>query len=388
MKRWLGKLPRLPDNIDRLTVLKIAAILFPVLFIFLLELLRLTVFKETSVAVWSVILLLVVILFSLLFFEYIFTVINRRQKENMRRLYELTTLMEVYQAVDEFHNLNALLNRAMNKLIQITAADFGELYLVDEQSHELVHVLHSGSSENETESETKLQLKEELEGESVRFNQQVIIKNLQNLKDRQIAPLSDVRVKSLAIVPLMSNNDIIGIACLVSSNPDHFKLTESNLLLDIGNRIALAIEKARLYEKVQAVAVLEERERISSELHDGVAQVLSYVITKSQATRQLLRKMAEANDYLEELEKVAQEVYTDTREAILGLRTAVSSDRNMVAALREYVLRFNQMNNIKTELTVGDHIIPSLSPQVELQAIRIIQEALSNIRKHAGHRQQ
>ena len=145
----------------------------------------------------------------------------------------------------------------------------------------------------------------------------------------------------------------------------------------------MAIEKARLYEKVQALAVLEERERISAELHDGLAQVLSYVITKSQATRQLLQKLTEANDSLGEIENVAQELYTDTREAIVGLRTAISGDRNMVSAIREYVERFNQMHDIKTELVVTDLVIPSLSPQVELQAIRIVQEALSNARKHA-----
>jgi signal transduction histidine kinase len=154
-------------------------------------------------------------------------------------------------------------------------------------------------------------------------------------------------------------------------------------LLKIGNRIATAIEKARLYEQVGAVAIQEERERISKELHDGLAQVLGYVITKSQATRQLLRKMTEASDYLVELENVAQEVYTDTRETILGLRTAIIGNTSMTSALREHVVRFSQMHGIKTELIIGDHIIPSLSPQIELQAIRIVQEALSNVRKHA-----
>ena len=55
----------------------------------------------------------------------------------------------------------------------------------------------------------------------------------------------------------------------------------------------------------------------------------------------------------------------------------------MVSALREYTARFNQMHGIKTELIVGDRIVPSLSPQIELQALRIVQEALSNVRKHA-----
>jgi signal transduction histidine kinase len=198
-----------------------------------------------------------------------------------------------------------------------------------------------------------------------------------------MATIADAGVRSLAAVPLKSMSGTIGIACLFSLKNDHFKLNERNLFLNIGNRIAMAIERARLYEKVQALAILEERERISSELHDGLAQVLGYVITKSQATRRLLHKLTEADDYLGEIENVAQELYTDTREAILGLRTVISGDRNMVSAIREYVERFNQMHEIKTELIIADRTIPSLSPQVELQAMRIVQEALSNIRKHA-----
>jgi two-component system nitrate/nitrite sensor histidine kinase NarX len=228
-----------------------------------------------------------------------------------------------------------------------------------------------------------LDLREWILSTDIRLDQHVIITNPMNFQGRPIASLVTAGVRSLAVVPLKSMSDTVGIACLFSLKRNNFGLNKKGLFFNIGNRIAMAIERARLYEKVQALAVLEERERISSELHDGLAQVLSYVITKSQATRQLLQKLTEANDFLGEIENVAQELYTDTREAIVGLRTAISGDRNMVSAIRDYVERFKQMHNIKTEFVITDLIIPSLSPQVELQAIRIVQEALSNIRKHA-----
>jgi signal transduction histidine kinase len=384
MRRWLGKSPLFPDGKKGLKALKIVTIVAPVLFVILLELLRRNVFEETLPMIWGTLSLLIIVMVAAFFFsKLVFAIINRLQEENVRRMRELTTLSEVYETVDEFYNLNALLNRSMDKLIQITASDSGELYLFDEQSRELVHSLHGGLLDEVFKRETQLQLKEWLISEGARLNQQVIMENLKNFQSRPIASLADAGVRSLAIVPLKSSSGTIGVVCLFSLKPDHFKLNEASLLLSIGYRIAVAVEKARLYEKVQAVAVLEERERISTELHDGLAQVLSYVITKSQAVRQLLRKMTVATDYLEELENIAQEVYTDTREAILGLRTAISGDKSMVSALREYAARFNQMHGIKTELMVGDHIIPSLSPQIELQAIRIVQEALSNIRKHA-----
>jgi signal transduction histidine kinase len=228
-----------------------------------------------------------------------------------------------------------------------------------------------------------LLLKKRFIKERARINP-LILGNIADLQNEPMTSILGAGISSLAILPLRSPNGTIGFVCLLSQKPDHFKTNATSLLRSLGNRVAVAIERARLYEKVQAGAVLEERERISAELHDGLAQVLGYVITKSQATRQLLRKITAAHDHLVELENVAQEVYTDTREAILGLRTAISGDRNMVSALREYATRFNQMHSIKTELIIGDNIIPALPPHVELQAIRIVQEALSNIRKHAN----
>jgi signal transduction histidine kinase len=187
----------------------------------------------------------------------------------------------------------------------------------------------------------------------------------------------------MATVPLTSRSGIVGVFVLLSLEPNHFKSNEASFLTNIGTQIAAGIENARLYEKVQGLVIAEERERIAKELHDGLAQVLGYVITKSEATRQILSKVTVASDYLVELENVAQDIYTDTREDILGLRTAVSGDRDLISAFREYLSRFSQMHGIKTVFEAGDQTVPRLSPQVELQAIRIMQEALSNIRKHA-----
>jgi len=187
----------------------------------------------------------------------------------------------------------------------------------------------------------------------------------------------------MAAAPLRSRDDVVGVFVLLSLKPGHFKLDDVGLLAEIGSQIGVAVENARLFERVQAAAIVEERERIAKELHDGLAQVLGYVIIKSQATRQILSKIAVANDYLVELENVAHDLYTDTREDILGLRTAISGDQDMVSALRDYLARFSQMYGIRATFEVGDQVIPRLSPQTELQVIRIVQEALSNIRKHA-----
>jgi len=154
----------------------------------------------------------------------------------------------------------------------------------------------------------------------------------------------------------------------------------------LANLAAIAVENARLQERVQSVAVLDERERIAREIHDGVGQVLGYVNTKAQAVKVLLDagKTTEAQAQLAQLEEAAREVYADLREAILGLRTEISPERQLMPALQEYVRRFGEASGIVTELIVeGDPARYAILPTTELHLIRIIQEALTNVRKHA-----
>ena len=147
---------------------------------------------DPRTVIWGTLSLLIIIVVAAFFFsKLVFVVIDHHQKENVHRLRELATLNEIYQTLGEFHNLNALLNRAMDKLIQITAADSGELYLVDEQSRELMHALHVGPLDDVFKRETHLQLKEWLIEEGAQLNQQVIMEDLKNFQSGPVASLTD-----------------------------------------------------------------------------------------------------------------------------------------------------------------------------------------------------
>jgi two-component sensor histidine kinase len=157
-----------------------------------------------------------------------------------------------------------------------------------------------------------------------------------------------------------------------------------------GQLIRSQQENLRLQERLQSLAMLEERERIAREMHDSVGQVLGYVNTKAQAVKVLLEsgKVAEAQRQLAQLEQAAREVYADLREAIVSLRTATSPDRRLIPALREYIGRFAELSGVQTELvTEGDPSRYIFGPATELHLIRIVQEALTNVRKHAMARQ-
>ena len=168
-----------------------------------------------------------------------------------------------------------------------------------------------------------------------------------------------------------------------------FTAEDEEIVRLFANQAAVAIQNAQLYEQVQALAVETERTRISREMHDGLAQVLSYVNTKAQAIEALLdnEDISSARAQLKELSQAAREVYGDVREGILALRTQAGGERSFADAMAAYISEYSHQLGPSTKV---DRHIPddlNLTPLQEVQVLRIVQEALTNARKHApaGH---
>ena len=127
-------------------------------------------------------------------------------------------------------------------------------------------------------------------------------------------------------------------------------------------------------------------ERIAREMHDSIAQVLGYVNTKAQAAQTLLENdQPSAAAQLGQLSEAAREAYADVREGILGLRTSLGEDRGFIETLQDYLDRWQAERGDRRVATVTAGYDPGLAPMSEVQ-LRIIQEALSNVRKHAKAR--
>lgn len=139
-------------------------------------------------------------------------------------------------------------------------------------------------------------------------------------------------------------------------------------------------------EQQRALAALQERERVARELHDGLGQVLGYVKMQAQAARarRAQDQTKVADDDLARLVAVAQGAHADVREYILGARSGTSAEPGLLPALRQYLQRFGETYQIRTELITPPELSDgAFEPTLEAQLLRIIQEALTNARKHA-----
>jgi signal transduction histidine kinase len=134
------------------------------------------------------------------------------------------------------------------------------------------------------------------------------------------------------------------------------------------------------------LAILEERDRIGREMHDGLAQVLGFVNTKAQAVREFLRagQQNTAAFHVDELIGAAREAYTEARQAIADLRTEGVAERPLADLVAESLTRLERQAGTVTRLDLApgwDEAAVSASMRVQL--LRIVQEALSNARRHA-----
>jgi signal transduction histidine kinase len=172
---------------------------------------------------------------------------------------------------------------------------------------------------------------------------------------------------------------------LSSKSLHSFTSQEVALLVAMGQQVGVAIENAELYEELQGMATLEERSRIGRELHDGLAQVLGYLHLKSKTVERLLSsgQVSQAQDQLHDIQEVARETYGDVRESILGLRTTITPGTGLIPTLTEYLHKFSHQSGINARLVMGDGAEVDIAPLAEIQLLRIIQEALTNIRKHS-----
>jgi PAS domain S-box-containing protein len=142
--------------------------------------------------------------------------------------------------------------------------------------------------------------------------------------------------------------------------------------------------RALLLDQQRAVAVLHERDRVARELHDSIGQILGFVKMQVQAARALLSdRPTEADALLAQAAAVAQDAHADVREYILGARTGLSAHVDLLDALREYLGHFSDHHGIQASLTAPQSVdVRILEPTTQVQLLRIIQEALTNVRKH------
>lgn len=191
---------------------------------------------------------------------------------------------------------------------------------------------------------------------------------------------------SVLAVPLLMNGRVFAIA-VTGTFYQYRTFTEEQVELawDIARAATLVLENSQLQQQSRHIAALEERERLAREIHDNLAQALSILKLQASNIDDLINagQIDLARTFLTEMKNTATEAHTDAREAILGLRNSASTASELLPTIRAWLDKFRRTNGIDTRLIVQDEILIPLPPLAVIQLTRILQEALTNVRKHA-----
>lgn len=144
-----------------------------------------------------------------------------------------------------------------------------------------------------------------------------------------------------------------------------------------------------LMEKQRVYATLQERERLAHELHDSIGQVLGYISLQAQAARKWAAdgNIGKTLPILSQLAEIAQEAHADVRESIFSLRTDMIHDWEFLQSLRKYLDHYQASYGIGTELLLPEALETfDLNPEAGVHVMRVIQEAMTNARRHGGAR--
>ncbi len=176
---------------------------------------------------------------------------------------------------------------------------------------------------------------------------------------------------------LRTRDRTVGVLAVEARNAGTLGESQQRLVSGLADVVALSIDNARWFGRLRTLGAEEERSRIARDLHDRIGQWLTYIGFE-------VERLA-SDDESEELTRLHGDVQTaidELRETLRSLRTTVTADRPLTVTATEVIDRFTERRDIEVDFvsTGADH----LSVPVENELLRILQEALNNIDKHAG----
>ena len=294
----------------------------------------------------------------------------------------LEIVYDVAASINSSRDLDELLTRFLSTLTNVVNARAAVVRLVtDDGQMRLVSSL--GLDEELMQKEQLLPSEQCLCGNAYREDEVYYQKigKCDKIIGRAFFDNDDI---GMIAVPLQYRDKTLGVYNLFVENSDLPNPEDMTILLtNIGRHLGMAIDKARSDNESKRLSIMEERTRLAHELHDSLAQTLASLRFQVRVLDETLRGGQEPAIWfeLEKIENNLDEAYAELRELITHFRAPIDK-RGLIPAVEHLVDRFRNQCEISIYLQ-NDWNVLQLPASIEMQALRIIQESLNNIRKHS-----
>ncbi len=291
----------------------------------------------------------------------------------------LETLYDVVTSINMTRDVHTLLTHFLHTMTELTNA--------------LAATVHIRTKTDDFSLISEIGLKQEFSKHSPQLPK---LKN--PLDEKNIIPVSIIACQkeiqdqyfagketSILVVPLQYRGNILGVYN-VYIHPDYFidNREYQNLFTSIGRHLGIAVEKSRLDNEANSVKIIQERTNFANELHDSLAQTLASVKYQVRVLDETIHQGDEAATWqeLERIEKTIDEAHSELRSLIAHFRLPLG-ETGLVVSTEQIVERFKRDSDGLQVYLQKEWPDTKLPTSIELQVLRIIQEALTNARKHS-----
>jgi len=278
-------------------------------------------------------------------------------------------------------SLDAVLQRIIELAVEITDARYGALGVIGRDG-DLLEFITTGITPKEREAIGAPPHGRGILGALIEEGKPLRLPDI-SADPRSVGfPANHPRMKSFLGAPIVVRGAVFGDIYLTEKQgaPEFDERDERDVSV-LAAQAGVAIENARLYNEIHRLAVLEDRERIAKELHDGVIQALFAVGMGLQGAA-LMSGEEELATRIEGAVADIDRVIRDLRNYIFGLRPGILADRQLDEALRHLGEEFQQKTGVITVVDVDPTVASELTPAAT-DILQLTREALSNVGRHA-----
>ncbi len=301
-----------------------------------------------------------------------------------RRNVDMALLNGIATTLTSSLELDEILNKTLALVIDYMKVEAGEIFLLEEDKETLRMVLHRGQAAEAFWTRNLFHVGEGYIGLVAQGKTPMISTNL----DSEVRFLRDAVVKAgfrqMVSIPLFAGENLMGVLSITTRSAEPFDERSIQLLAAVGNWAGLAIENARLHANARRLAVLEERDRIGMDLHDGIIQSIYGVGLALENVMHAVDEDPEnAKERIDQAIGGLNQAIRDIRAYILDLRPRQLGADGLMSGLKRLVTEYRANTFSEVSLIGPESDLKELPHSHALALFHICQEALANAAKHA-----
>jgi len=318
-----------------------------------------------------------------------------RLETSERRRQVAEGLRETMEIINSNRSLGRVLETVLDQIYQLLKADSGIILRLEEDETSETGLIGHLKTKNAPEEFRNV---DQISLSNSDLNQKTLNKRPLVMEDLSREDVEDYYISSSMkklgravqrkfgasiATPLVVGEELYGVIVLYYENPRKFREDEVNLATSFADQASLAIENARLNEKAEEAAVIEERNRMARELHDSVTQSLYSVTLFAEAAKRLAEQgdFDQVRSHLGNVERMSQQALKEMRLLIYQMRSPGKTRSRFEDKIKSRLETVESRSGVESSVKVEGS--PDLSDEKIEQLYLITQEALNNAQKHA-----